>query len=151
VRLAGRAADVDAVGSRPAHDGQAARALVAARGGAGVAEHGEADLTRGDRRGEPARRDELASEAIGEDQDRPAVVRDQGADLRRRARGDLVRGACVVGEQVARQRGDARRAHRARPPRVLRVMRDGDGRGDQRHDQDRGERRPRGDPGAARD
>jgi hypothetical protein len=99
VRLAGGAADVDAVCVRPADDRQATRARIAAARRAGVAEEGEADAACCHVARELRRRDELAALAVGEDQHGAAVAGDELADLGRRARGELVgrAGAAKVG------------------------------------------------------
>jgi hypothetical protein len=102
MRLAGRAADVDAVRARPSHDGQAAGALVAAVGRARVAEERVADAAAGDRARKRRGRGELVALTVGEDQHRAPVAGDDRARLRRRAHGDLVGGAGVVRAQERR-------------------------------------------------
>jgi hypothetical protein len=119
VRLARRAADVDAVRARPRDDRQAAGALIAAGGGAGVAEQRIAHAPRGHGVRQRRGRDELIPLAVGEDQHRARVACDQRGRLRGRADGNLVGRAGRVGAQIARQRGDARSRQRPGPPRRL--------------------------------
>jgi hypothetical protein len=120
VRLAGGAADVDAVRVRPAHDRQAARQRIAAARRAGVAEQGEADAAARHGAGELRRRDELAALAVGEDQHRAAVAGDELADLGRRAGGELVGGAGAA--EVGGEGVDSGLRERAGAPGVLRAV-----------------------------
>jgi hypothetical protein len=96
VRLARGAADVDAVRAGPADDGQATGARVAAARRAGVAEEGEADAALCDVGGELLWRHELAALAVGEDQHRAALVRDQLPHFCGGAGGELVARAGVT-------------------------------------------------------
>jgi hypothetical protein len=140
------------VRARPAHDRQAAGALVAARRRARVAEQGVAHTPGGDGARKRRGRDELVALAVGEDQHRPPVARDERAGLGRRADGELVGGARVVGAQEVRERRDARRRHRARAPRHLGAVVDrGDRAGErEREDGAEGDRRGEADPRQAR-
>jgi hypothetical protein len=123
VRLAGGAADVDAVRSRPADDRQAAGPRVAAALRAGVAEQGEADAPSCDVVGELARRHELVALAVGEDQHGAALVCDQLSHLGGGACGELVRRACVA--EVGGEGVDAVLRQRAGAVGVLGVVGDG--------------------------
>jgi hypothetical protein len=138
--LAGRAADVEAVRPRPSHDRQAAGALVAAVGGAGVAEQRVAHAAgrHGARQG--GGRDQLVALAVGEDQHRAPVVGDERSRLRRRADRHLVDRAGGVRAQEARQGGEPGRRHRPGPPRHLDAVAHGRDRGGQRQGQDRAQR-----------
>jgi hypothetical protein len=137
VRLAGCAADVDAVRVRPADDGKAAGPRVAAARRAGVAEQGEADAAVRDVAGELPWRDELAALAVGEDQHRAALVCDELAGLGGGARGELA--ARAGGAQVGGEGVDAGLRHCAGAPGVLGVVDDGGDRGGGGDGEDGGE------------
>jgi hypothetical protein len=127
VRLARGAADVDAVGPRPADDRQAAGESIAAERGAGVAEQREAHAPGGDRDRELLRRDELTALTVGEDQHGASLASDQLSHLGGCAGGEPAARAGVV--QVRGERVDPRGRHRARAPGVLRAVAYGGDRG----------------------
>jgi hypothetical protein len=105
--LAGRATDVNAVAARPAHDGQAAGARVAAGARARIAEQREAHATAGHRRLELGGRDELTALAVGEDEHRAPVAHDERTGLGGGARRHLVGHA---GRRLAQEGRECRHA-----------------------------------------
>jgi hypothetical protein len=140
VRLAGGAADVDPVRPRPSHDGQAARALVAAVRRARVADQRVAHAAGEHRARQRRGRDELVALAVGEDQHRTPVAGDERARLGRRADRHLVGGAGGVGVQEGRQGSDPCRRHRSGTPGHLDPAAHGGHRRGEREGKDRAQR-----------
>ena len=141
MRLAGRAADVDAVRAGPSHHRQAAGALVAAVRRAGVADQRVAHAAAGHGARQRRGRDELVALAVGEDQHGAPVAGDERTRLGRRADGHLVGGTGGVRMQEARQGSDPRRRQRPGPPRHLDAVAHGGHRRGQRQGQNRAQRR----------
>jgi hypothetical protein len=90
-------ADVDAVRARPRRDRRARRG---ARAHAAVADERVAHGSRARRRGQRARRHELAPVDARQHEHGPPVARDELRRLGRGDGGDLVAGAAVVRAQV---------------------------------------------------
>jgi hypothetical protein len=135
---------------RPAHDRQAAGALVAALRRAGVAEQRVTHAAGVDGGGELRRRDELVALPVRKDQDRPAVAGDQRARLGRCADGELVAGARGAGAHEVRERRHARGRHRPGATRHLDAAVRHRDRARQRQGEDRRERARGGEAGGSR-